>query len=178
MLQCKTDISLWGRSTSVQTFRTEQIQVSCSNFETFFTTLTCWIVFIIRCTQCDKVYHAIHALRSHMKVHTETLEKRLLVCDICKKPFTSKVGLKRHLRWHTDGTKSENEQYNRFIAENFDMSCDHCETVFISFHDARRHYKEIHNEKKGYLKCCNIKLRELWILTDHISSHLNPSNFK
>lgn len=117
-----------------------------------------------------------------MKQHSEHVEKECLICDICKKTFSSKVGLKRHLQWHTmDGTKKcEDDQYKRFIQENFDMRCDHedCDAVFISFHDARRHYKEFHNDKKGYIKCCNIKLRELWIVTDHINSHLNPANFK
>lgn len=133
---------------------------------------------VFRCNECGKVYQALHILKAHMKHHTETVEKECLICDICKKTFASKVGLKRHLQWHTDATKSENQQYHKFIAENFDMSCDHCEAVFITFHDARSHYKEFHNDKKGYIKCCNIKLRELWIVTDHINSHLNPSNFK
>lgn len=75
-------------------------------------------------------------------------------------------------------SKSEGSQYDKFIKENFDMTCDNCEAVFISFHDARRHYKEFHNDKKGYIKCCKIKLRELWIVTDHINSHMNPTNFK
>lgn len=114
-----------------------------------------------------------------MRQHVEHVEKKCLICDICKKTFTSKVGLKRHLLWHSEGSaKTGNEQHNRFIAENFDMNCDHCDAVFATFHDARRHYREQHNEKKGYIKCCNIKLRELWIVVDHINSHLNPSNFK
>lgn len=112
-----------------------------------------------------------------MKQHTE-LGKECFICDVCKKTFTSKVGLKRHLQWHNDVNNSENDQYKRFIAENFDMKCDQCTAIFISFHDARQHYRELHDDKKGYLKCCNMKLRELWIVTDHINSHLNPANFK
>lgn len=110
--------------------------------------------------------------------HTERIEKERFICDICKKNFTSKIGLKRHLQWHTESTKSDDDQYKKFIAENFDMTCDNCEAIFLTFHDARRHYKELHDDKKGYIKCCNIKLRELWIVMDHINSHLNPSNFK
>lgn len=116
-----------------------------------------------------------------MKQHTEKPEKKCLICDICQKTFTSKSGLKRHFKWHkSEGAKNTDtdEDHKRFIAENFDMSCDHCDAIFISFHDARNHYKESHNDKKGYIKCCNIKLKELWIVTDHINSHLNPANFK
>lgn len=137
------------------------------------------LCFLIRCNICGKVYYADYVLKAHMKQHTETVIKEYLICDHCKKTFASKVGLKRHLKWHTmEHPKSEDNQYTKFIADNFDMNCDQCETVFISFHDARRHYKDFHNDKKGYIKCCNIKLRELWIVTDHINSHLNPANFK
>ncbi|XP_031634974.1 zinc finger protein 91-like [Contarinia nasturtii] len=133
-----------------------------------------------KCNECGKVYTAPHGLKGHIKSHhTLRTEKEWFICDICKKKFASKVGIKRHLHWHTESKKkTEDDQHKKFIAENFDMSCDLCETIFITFHDARRHYKEFHNEKKGYIKCCNIKLRELWIVTDHILSHLNPSNFK
>lgn len=70
-----------------------------------------------KCDECGKVYHALHVLRAHIKQHTETVEKECLICDICKKTFASKVGLKRHLQWHSVGSKSENEQYNKFIGE-------------------------------------------------------------
>lgn len=33
------------------------------------------------------------------------------------------------------------------------MGCDHCDAIFTTFHDARRHYKEMHDDKKGYIKC-------------------------
>lgn len=102
-----------------------------------------------------------------------------MTCDICKKKFTTEIGLKHHMDGHTiDDGNIDNATHARFMAENFDMTCDLCEAVFTSFHDARNHYKDAHNDKKGYLKCCNIKLRELWILTDHINSHLNPASFK
>lgn len=103
----------------------------------------------------------MNGLKGHMKQHhTEQIEKECFICDLCKKKFTSKVGLKRHLQWHSETTKTDDDdQYKRFIAENFDMSCDHCEAIFSTFHDARRHYKEMHDDKKGYIKCVKFEIQ-------------------
>lgn len=121
----------------------------------------------------------MHVLKAHMKQHKENeSEREPVVCDICKKAFTSKLYLKKHLQWHSEGNKSDDEQFRRFMADNFDMNCDRCDVVFTTFHDARRHYKDLHNEKKGYIKCCETKLNEFWLVIDHIQSHLNPKIFK
>lgn len=120
------------------------------------------------------MFKSKHGLKAHTK--QQHMEKAYLICDICKKTFTSKIGIKRHLDGHVEETKPANDHYNKFIAENFDMSCDQCDTVFVSLYDARLHYKEKHNEKKGYIKCCQLKLREFWTVTDHIESHINPVN--
>lgn len=123
-------------------------------------------------------------LELHIKTkHTDKAAPRKMKqvpCDICKKLFASKesVAYERHMRRHEETNENEDGQHDKFITENFDMKCDLCDTVFTAFHDARRHYKEFHNDDKGYLKCCNIKLRELWIVRDHVKSHLNPESFK
>lgn len=76
--------------------------------------------------------------------------------------------------------KSElgNSQHDKFMAENFDMKCDFCDAVFNAFVEARVHYREYHNDERGYLKCCTSKLRSLATIKDHIESHLNPELFK
>lgn len=115
-----------------------------------------------------------------MKTHTEksNRKEKRIECSVCKKMFSSNIYLLRHMRRHEEKNETDDGQYEKFIAENFDMKCDHCDTVFTAFHDARRHYKEFHDDDKGYIKCCNVKLRELWVIRDHIKSHLNPESFK
>lgn len=130
-----------------------------------------------RCKECGKIYTGLPSFEAHVKAHFEPAEKVRLICDLCKKEYTSRVGLKKHLQRHFKKS-TKNDQYEKFIAENFDMSCDQCDSVFNSFGDARHHYRENHNEKKGYIKCCRMKLREMWIVVDHINSHLNPSKFQ
>lgn len=82
------------------------------------------------------------------------------------------------MQLHEKNNVTEDEQHVKFIAENFDMKCDFCDTVFTAFYDAKHHYKQFHGEDKGYLKCCNVKLTHLWMMRDHIQSHLNPESFK
>lgn len=106
-----------------------------------------------------------------MKLHSE-----IFICDICTKTFASKRCLREHMKIH--GQAKLPELYGQFIKDNFDMSCDQCDTVFTSFYDARCHYKEFHNVNKGYIKCCKIKLRKLCAVTNHIESHLNPAKFE
>lgn len=135
-----------------------------------------------RCSICDRSYLTLGALKTHMKKHIKPpvkREKQEFICDICLKKFTSKDYLKRHFQWHSQRNKSDDEQYTRFIAENFDLSCDICHFKCATFYEAKRHYKDAHDEKNGYIKCCNLKLHQFWRVTDHInSSHLNPKMFK
>lgn len=134
-----------------------------------------------RCTECDRSYCSVRELNKHIQRHSEAANRKVksLPCDICLKLFASKPSLDRHKQRHDDRKKSEEgQQHDKFIADNFDMTCDRCDAVFSAFHDARRHYKESHGDEKGYIKCCNVKLRELWLVRDHIKSHLNPESFK
>lgn len=84
----------------------------------------------------------------------------------------------RHMRRHEENNETENDQHDKFIAENFDMKCDFCDVKFVALHDARHHYKNIHGVKRGYLKCCQLKLREKSTIIDHIQSHFKPENFR
>lgn len=87
--------------------------------------------------------------------------------------------MERHNR--IDGTKDEDQVKlieENFINENFNLKCDHCDTIFSGFYDARRHYKDAHNDDNGYLRCCNLKLNQMILVRDHIRSHLNPESFK
>ncbi|XP_055317607.1 transcription factor grauzone-like [Sitodiplosis mosellana] len=121
----------------------------------------------------------------HIKNHIEpkTPKPRIrriknMSCSICLKAFTSKRSLSFHMNVHEENDEAEDVEYLKFIAEHFDMKCDFCETVFRGFYEAREHYKEAHNENRGYIKCCNTKLRARYTVRDHIKSHLEPEVFK
>lgn len=60
------------------------------------------------------------------------------------------------------------------IWQNFDRHCDDCSTEFESLTEAQVHYLNEHNNGRGYVKCCNMKLREDMMIKEHIAYHKNP----
>lgn len=46
------------------------------------------------------------------------------------------------------------------IWKNFDLKCDECPTEFQALNEAQVHYLNEHNMNRGYIKCCDMKLRE------------------
>lgn len=65
-----------------------------------------------------------------------------------------------------------------YIETNFNMACDACETMFDSFSHAKAHYLTEHNEPKGYVRCCDIKMKTLLAIDEHIRWHQNPETMK
>lgn len=65
-----------------------------------------------------------------------------------------------------------------YVQANFDMACDHCEMIFESLHDAKKHYILAHQEPRGYLKCCGIKLKTLLMISEHIDMHVDPERMR
>lgn len=63
------------------------------------------------------------------------------------------------------------------IRSNVDMACDNCDTVFESLAEAHLHYFSVH-DMKGYVKCCDIRIREDQVLKEHIAYHYNPDAYQ
>lgn len=59
-----------------------------------------------------------------------------------------------------------------------DMSCSMCPTMFDTIQNARQHYLEIHRLRNGYLRCCQIKMKSLTEVKEHIEWHSNPDLFR
>lgn len=70
------------------------------------------------------------------------------------------------------------QELQEFVSSNFNMACDICETIFDSLTHAKSHYLNDHDEPKGYLKCCDIKLRSLREVEEHVDWHKNPGQHK
>lgn len=134
--------------------------------------------FIVRCDICNKWVKnlKLHVIKSHSNQENDTPED--FQCDVCKKVFTNKKSMRLHLKRHAKMNTPVEDQYHKFMVENFDLKCEQCEYIFSTFRDAKNHYKEKHNEINGYLKCCSIKLKKNVFVRDHIKSHLNPDIFK
>lgn len=127
---------------------------------------------LIRCTDCDQIFLTKRALKIHTQRRHE-IEEKLIECDVCKISVQQK-SLRMHKRGHKNDPP-DSSNYYQFIA---DMSCDQCTAKFASFHDARQHYKDIHNDDNGYIKCCGKKLRKPYLVNDHIKTHSNSETIK
>lgn len=142
------------------------------------TKLFIFVFYFFRCVECNRIFTTTFDLERHMKLHQRIggLKSRSIPCDICHKLYASADSLQRHKKVHANNL-TENKLHNQFIADNFDLSCDLCSNTFTTFYEARQHYKEVHNEEKGYLKCCRTKLRSAADIREHIKTHLHPETF-
>lgn len=87
-----------------------------------------------------------------------------------KKPRSRRAFNKRKAEFK----KLFDEHKYRFI-----MTCDECSTVFESLEEARTHYAKMHNNSKGYIKCCNAKFSYRCEVERHIHQrHMEPKRFK
>lgn len=68
-------------------------------------------------------------------------------------------------------------QHDSGVKEFFEMKCDICKAELSSLQHAKLHYLE-HGIADGYIKCCDMKFREIKQVNDHLLYHLNPSIFK
>lgn len=59
-------------------------------------------------------------------------------------------------------------------SKNFDMTCDQCTAQFQSLSEAQTHYFTSHDKARGYIKCCDMKIREEALVKEHIAYHFNP----
>lgn len=60
------------------------------------------------------------------------------------------------------------------IWAKFNLKCDECPTEFQALNEAQVHYLNEHNNSRGYIKCCDMKLREEHMIKEHIAYHKNP----
>lgn len=91
--------------------------------------------------------------------------------NIMHEKFTENMLLPRHI------SDVSYVQRQAVINEHFDMTCDHCDAKFQDFYAAIDHYKEIHKNPNGYVKCCGYKYKLRKKVFDHILWHLNPDVF-
>lgn len=135
----------------------------------------------IKC--CDIKFSVRSSLLTHLKRHRDPSQQskplRNKFCSVCSRTFCSKPALTKHMKTH-ENDKSK-EIIKRVIQENFDMKCTYadCNTVFITFNEAKYHYQESHNAD-AIIKCktCNFESKRNRVFMDHCQYHLDPGHFK
>lgn len=74
--------------------------------------------------------------------------------------------------------KRSAEDRDKFLADNFKMTCALCDTVMPTFRALYKHFQTEHKEKKGYAVCCQKKFYDRCKLFEHVERHVDPDNFK
>lgn len=162
---------------------------------------------IFRCCICKKESITIVALRAHLRVHEVRQTPKQNACNLCNKKFFSKHHLNRHMKlihgigkiYKLNKKKEIETNWNDWLLTDipkvrhnlsavhpdseriklfFDMQCDVCKMQLFSLQHAKLHYLEEHDIPDGYLKCCEMKFRELKSINDHLEYHVNPNIFK
>lgn len=71
----------------------------------------------------------------------------------------------------------DDETIAAVIAKYFKPTCHLCPIKLPTFDEAKVHYLSRHNIKKGFLRCCGIKLTNRIFVIDHVRWHLDPMTF-
>lgn len=74
--------------------------------------------------------------------------------------------------------KFKTDSHSSLLSKYFNMSCDLCDTLLLSFRHTNKHYKDVHDVDKGYLICCSKKFYRLQHMLQHCEWHINPDSFK
>lgn len=99
------------------------------------------------CTECDKVYSTVGALKMHVRTHTLPCR-----CTVCGKAFSRPWLLQGHMRTHTGERPFE---------------CPHCRRAFADRSNLRAHL-QTHAEVKRYnCRRCDKTFSRMSLLTKH-----------
>ena len=74
--------------------------------------------------------------------------------------------------------KTKIKEYDTEIAQFMTLYCDLCNKSSENFPALRRHMRDEHSIKDGYVTCCNKKFTKRALLLYHIRQHLNPSYYR
>lgn len=70
------------------------------------------------------------------------------------------------------------DSHSSLLSKFFNMACDLCDAILLSYRDTNLHYREVHDLDKGYLICCSKKFFRLQHMLQHCEWHMNPDRFK
>lgn len=73
--------------------------------------------------------------------------------------------------------KSTNHANDKFLKENFKITCSLCQIPTETFHELCKHFKFEHKQI-GFVICCKKKFYRRSLLVDHVHQHVDPYYFK
>ncbi|XP_067641382.1 transcription factor grauzone-like [Eurosta solidaginis] len=72
------------------------------------------------------------------------------------------------------------KRFDAFIRQHFKatLPCALCDHESADFTELRIHYRNVHNNDKGYVLCCKHKYTQRFHFVEHLEVHLNPQKFQ
>ncbi|KAM7343698.1 uncharacterized protein ACRADG_010648 isoform 2-T4 [Cochliomyia hominivorax] len=90
---------------------------------------------------------------------------------------TKKASTKNQAKQRNNPDAQTLKEYDRIIADNFQIECHICQITFENFVTLRKHFR-VEHKQRGYARCCNRNFFSRSVLVDHIHLHMNPNHFK
>lgn len=131
------------------------------------------------CVDYDEGKQKLHNENSQSKARSSTTVKMAIATKKRGRPNKhedSKNSLK--IAKESANYKAKIKEYDTEIAQFMTLYCDFCNKSSENFPALRRHMRDEHNIKDGYVSCCNKKFTKRALLLYHIRQHLNPSYYR
>lgn len=72
---------------------------------------------------------------------------------------------------------SPRQQDDVLIQETVSLDCENCFEPCCTFEDLLAHYKSVHGNPNGYVKCCQKTFKRRYVLVEHVRLHKNPDQY-
>lgn len=96
--------------------------------------------------------------------------------DESYEPPSKRLRSKQNVSKADESTKRSKQDI--LFGKHFRMICDLCGVATATFTALRRHFWKDHQQRDGYVVCCNKKLSKRYAILDHIDFHADPDVFR
>ncbi|XP_013194551.1 zinc finger protein 436 isoform X2 [Amyelois transitella] len=121
-----------------------------------------------KCSLCWSTFNDSEELRSHYRIHN--VEEKY-ECDICKRRFTVKVNLEKHLARHFDKS-------NRQVKDNEPVVCNVCGIILNRKCSLKIHMLTHTGEKPHECHICHKSFSQRGSLKSHLKIHTGIKPFE
>lgn len=102
----------------------------------------------------------------------------IIELDLRPKPRKNKLGRPRKEKPPTTlEYLTQRDEQDELIRQTVSMDCDICFQTSATFEELLTHYKDVHGNSQGYVKCCEKTFKRRYVLLEHVKLHLNPDTY-